>query len=90
MLVNLKFHLLNKIIFSKIIKHVIVKAKQTYIERSSFHWASYLQVNGSRCEGTPLDIVASHSTSLHHKSMFVPQVPILGQHLMTCGRQYRC
>jgi hypothetical protein len=90
MFVNLKFHLLNEIIFSKIIKHVIVKAKQTYIEMSSFHWASYLHVNGSRCERTPLDIVASHSTSLRHKSMLVPQVLILDQHLMARGRQHRC
>jgi hypothetical protein len=37
MFVNLKFHSLNEIIFSKIIKHAIVKAKQTYIEMSSFH-----------------------------------------------------
>jgi len=53
MFVNLKLYSLNDIIFLKIIKHVIVKAKQTYIKMSSFHWASYLRVNESRCEGTP-------------------------------------
>ena len=37
MFVNLKLHSLNKTIFKKIIKHVVVKAIQTYIERSSFH-----------------------------------------------------
>jgi hypothetical protein len=37
MFVNLKLRSLNDIIFSKIIKYVVVKAKQTYIERSSFH-----------------------------------------------------
>jgi hypothetical protein len=37
MFVDLKLHSLNDIIFSKIIKDVIVKAKQTYIEKSSFH-----------------------------------------------------
>jgi len=30
-----------------------LKPKQTYIERSSFHCASYLRVNWFRCEGTP-------------------------------------
>jgi hypothetical protein len=30
-----------------------MKANQTYIERSSYHWALYLRVNESRCEGTP-------------------------------------
>jgi hypothetical protein len=34
MFVNLKLHLLNDIIFSKFIKHVIVKAKQTYIKKT--------------------------------------------------------
>jgi hypothetical protein len=33
MFINLKLHLLNKIIFKKIINHVVVKAIQTYIER---------------------------------------------------------
>jgi hypothetical protein len=37
MFVNLKLHLLNEIIFSKIIKHVVMKAKQTYIQRLSFY-----------------------------------------------------
>jgi hypothetical protein len=37
MFVNLKLHSLNDIIFSNIIKHAIVKEKQTYIERLSFH-----------------------------------------------------
>ena len=37
MFVNLKLHLLNKIILKNIIRHVVVKAKQTYIEKSSFH-----------------------------------------------------
>jgi hypothetical protein len=36
MFVNLKLHSLNDIIFKKIIKHVVVKTKQTYIERSFF------------------------------------------------------
>jgi hypothetical protein len=31
-----------------------LKPKQTYIERSSFHYAWYLQVDWPRCEGTPL------------------------------------
>jgi len=35
--VNLKLHSLNKIIFKKFIKHVVVKVNQTYFERSSFH-----------------------------------------------------
>jgi hypothetical protein len=30
-----------------------LKPKQTYIERSSFQYASYLRVNWPRCEGTP-------------------------------------
>jgi hypothetical protein len=51
MFVELKLYLFNKIILKKIIKH-IVKAKQTYIERSFFHYASYLQVNGSHCKST--------------------------------------
>jgi len=54
MFINLKLHLLNEIIFSKIIKHVVVKTKQTYIERSSFHYVLYLQVNGSRYKRTSL------------------------------------
>ena len=37
MLVNLKLHSLNGIIFSKNIKYIIVKAEQTYIERSFYH-----------------------------------------------------
>jgi hypothetical protein len=30
-----------------------LKPKQTYIERLSFQYASYLRVNWPRCEGTP-------------------------------------
>jgi hypothetical protein len=89
MFVNLKLYPLNKIIFLKIIKHV-VKAKQTYTEMLLFHWASYLQVNRSRCEGTPLDIATLHSTTSRRKSMLVPQVSVLDQHLMTCNRQHCC
>jgi hypothetical protein len=79
-----------KLFFKKIIKHVIVKEKQTYIEMSSFHWASYLWVNRSRYEGTPFDVAALHTINPHHESMFVPQVPILGRHLLTCGHQHSC
>jgi hypothetical protein len=53
MFVNLELHSLNDIIFSKIIKHVIVKAKQTYIERLFFNLTLYLWVNRSCYEGTP-------------------------------------
>ena len=35
MFVNMKLYLLNDTIFSKIIKHVVMKEKQTYIERLS-------------------------------------------------------
>ena len=88
MFVNLKLHLLNEITFLKIIKHVVMKAKQTYIQRLSFHWTSYLRVNESHCEGTPFNIVASYSMSPHHESIYVPQVPVLGRHVMTRGRQH--
>jgi len=37
MFVNLKLHSLNDIIFKTIIKHVVMKTKQTYIERLSYH-----------------------------------------------------
>jgi len=83
MFVNLKLNKFNEILFfKKIIKHVVVKAKQTYIERLSFHWTSYLRVNESRYEGTPLDAAASHLTKPHCESMLV--------HLSTRGCHYCC
>jgi hypothetical protein len=46
----MKYWLVHKICYNKKKQ----KSKQTYIERSSFHCASYLWVNWLRCEGTPL------------------------------------
>jgi len=66
-----------------------MKANQTYIERSFYHWALFLRVNESHSEGTPLNVVASHSTTPRHKSMPMPQVHVIDRHLMTCGHQHR-
>ena len=77
-----------KLVFFKIIKHLIVKVKHTYIKKSSIHWALYLWVNGFCYEGIPLDVAVSHLTSSHRESMSVPDVLVLDQHLMTHGRPY--
>jgi hypothetical protein len=54
MFVNLKIDKFNEILFvHKLLNTNQFKAKQIYIERSSFQCASYLRVYGSRCEGTP-------------------------------------
>jgi hypothetical protein len=53
MFVNLEIDKFNKILFvHKLLNINQLKAKQTYIERSSFHCASYLLINGSFSEGT--------------------------------------
>jgi len=55
MFVNFTLHKFNEIIFvHKLLNINQLKARQTYTERSSFHYLSYLWVNGSRYEGTPL------------------------------------
>jgi hypothetical protein len=52
MFVNLKINKFNEILFvHKLLNINQLRAKQTYIEKSSFHYASYLRVNGSRYEG---------------------------------------
>jgi len=79
-----------KYYFYGIIKNVIVKIKQTYIERSFFYWVSYLWVNGSHYEGTLLYIAALHSTRQSRESMPAPQVSLFDRHLMTRDCHYRC
>jgi len=55
MFVKLKIDKFNEVFFvHKLLNINKLKAKETYIKRSSFQCASYLRVNGSRCEGTPL------------------------------------
>jgi hypothetical protein len=45
---NLKIDKINEIlVVHKLLNTNKLKTKQTYIERLSFQWASYLQVNGS-------------------------------------------
>jgi len=52
--VNLKIDTINEIlVVYKLLNTNKLKAKQTYIERSSFQCASYLRVNGPRCDGIP-------------------------------------
>jgi hypothetical protein len=54
MFVNLKIDKINEILVGhKLLNTNQLKGKKkSYIEKSSFQWASYLQVNGSRCEET--------------------------------------
>jgi hypothetical protein len=37
-----------------------------------------------------LDVAASHLTKPHRESMLVPQMPLLGRHLITHGCYFRC
>jgi len=54
MFVNLKIDKFNEILFVHTFLNINqLKAKQTYIERLSFHYALYLRLNGFRYEGTP-------------------------------------
>jgi hypothetical protein len=54
MFVNLKIDKFNEILFIHTFLNINqLKAKQTYIERLSFHCALYLRLNGFRYEGTP-------------------------------------
>jgi hypothetical protein len=51
--VNIKIDKINEIlVIHKLLNTNQLKAKQSYIERSSFQYALYLRVNGSCCEGT--------------------------------------
>jgi hypothetical protein len=53
MSVNLKINKINEIlVVHKLLNTNQLKSKQTYIERSSFPYASYLQENWPRFEGT--------------------------------------
>jgi len=57
MFVNLKINKINEILIScpqiTLKEEKKLKSKQTYIERSSFQYASYLRENWSHYEGTP-------------------------------------
>jgi hypothetical protein len=54
MFVNQKIDKINEIlVVHKLLNTNKLKAKQTYIERLSFQYTSYLWVNGSFCKGTP-------------------------------------
>jgi len=54
MFMNLKINKINEIlVVHKLLNTNQLKSKQTYIERSSFQYASYLRVNWYYYEGTP-------------------------------------